>query len=348
MIADRAATINKPNQRLIFVVGNSRSGTTMMGRILGKHPEIFTFHELHFFEQLWTPTEQSQYLAKPEAERLAARLLCIQRDGYLTQGEISRFWEESQDLIASIQEKTLTPTDVYEAFVRYETAKHAKRIPCDQTPRNVFYIGEILELYPEARIINMIRDPRDVLLSQKGKWKRRSLGANNIPRQEAIRSWINYHPIIISQLWNASIRAAERFADRDRVYALRFEDLLANPEETVQKICQFISISFEKSLLEIPQIGSSCGVDRPEQTGINPDRAGSWQKGGLNSVELFLCQKITNTLMERNGYKSVPVSPHPLALAYSLTSVGVKLTLALLFNLKRMRNITETIRRRLA
>jgi hypothetical protein len=30
----------------------------------------------------------------------------------------------------------------------------------------------------------MIRDPRDVLLSQKGKWKRRTLGAKNIPRKE--------------------------------------------------------------------------------------------------------------------------------------------------------------------
>lgn len=51
--------INKEIDRLtmldnlgIFIVGNSRSGTTMMGRILGNHTDVFTFHELHFFEQL--------------------------------------------------------------------------------------------------------------------------------------------------------------------------------------------------------------------------------------------------------------------------------------------------------
>ena len=38
----------------IFVVGSSRSGTTMMGRILDKHPSIFTFRELHFFGTIWT------------------------------------------------------------------------------------------------------------------------------------------------------------------------------------------------------------------------------------------------------------------------------------------------------
>ncbi|MFI5135892.1 MAG: sulfotransferase, partial [Chitinophagales bacterium] len=38
----------------IFVVGNSRSGTKMMGRILGNHEKVHAFPEMHFFEQLWS------------------------------------------------------------------------------------------------------------------------------------------------------------------------------------------------------------------------------------------------------------------------------------------------------
>jgi hypothetical protein len=318
-----------------------------MGRILGKHPDVFTFHELHFFEQLWIPSDEKHYLSNAEAEKLAAHLLCIERDGYLTQGNPERFSEEAQEFISEIQPKNIKPATVFQTFLHYEAVKHNKKIPCDQTPRNVYYIGEILQLYPEARIINMIRDPRDVLLSQKGKWKRRALGAKNIPRKEAFRSWINYHPILISKLWNASIRAAETFVEEERVYTIHFEYLLANPEETVQKICDFLNISFDQRLLDVPQIGSSYNADQPEQTGINPDRAGNWQKGGLNTDEIFLCQKITKVFMERNGYKPVSVEPHPLGLAYSFGSFLVKLTLALLFNFKRMRNIIETIKRRL-
>jgi len=347
MTAHQLAHTSESKNSFIFVVGNSRSGTTMMGRLLGRYPDIFTFHELHFFEQLWTPSDEKHYLSNAEAEKLAARLLCIERDGYLTQRNPERFFEEAQELISQIQPKNITPAAVFQAFLHYEAVKHSKKIPCDQTPRNVFYIGEILQLYPEARIINMIRDPRDVLLSQKGKWKRRTLGAKNIPRKEVFRSWINYHPILISKLWNASIRSAEDFAEDKRVYTVRFEYLLANPEKIVQNICDFLNISFEKSLLEVPQIGSSSSADQPEQKGINPDRAGNWQKGGLNPNEIFLCQKITAVLMERNGYKPVSVEPHPLSLVYSFGSFLVKLTLALLFNFKRMRNITETIKRRL-
>lgn len=43
----------QPNHdTVIFIVGNSRSGTTMLGRILGKSTYVHTFDELHFFEFL--------------------------------------------------------------------------------------------------------------------------------------------------------------------------------------------------------------------------------------------------------------------------------------------------------
>ena len=54
------------NTKQIFVVGNSRSGTTMMGRILGNHPDIFTFKELHFFGQLWCSNETNNRLNRKE------------------------------------------------------------------------------------------------------------------------------------------------------------------------------------------------------------------------------------------------------------------------------------------
>src|SRR5215210_2934653 len=150
----------------IFVVGNSRSGTTMMGRVLGQHPDVFTLGEIHFFEQLWSAQGGERSISRTEAARLAARLLCIQRDGYLNQSRPDRFYGEAERLLASLRPRDLVPAKIFEAFLVSEAKKNGKTVPCDQTPRNVFYIGEILALYPEARVINMVRDPRDVLLSQ--------------------------------------------------------------------------------------------------------------------------------------------------------------------------------------
>ena len=61
------------NFPMIFIVGNSRSGTTMMGRILGNNPNVFTFHELHFFEQLWSTRDSNRLFSKKKGEKL---LLC--------------------------------------------------------------------------------------------------------------------------------------------------------------------------------------------------------------------------------------------------------------------------------
>nr|MCR5854169.1 sulfotransferase [Thermodesulfobacteriota bacterium] len=97
--------------------------------------------------------------------------------------------------------------DVYKFFLYYETKKNKKEIPCEQTPRNLYYLKEIFENVPEAKVIYMLRDPRAVLLSQKNKWKMKFLGHKNMPLKEALRSWINYHPYTISKLWNSASKA---------------------------------------------------------------------------------------------------------------------------------------------
>ena len=38
--------------KFIFIIGNSRSGTTMLSRILGLNKDIYTFQEIHFFERM--------------------------------------------------------------------------------------------------------------------------------------------------------------------------------------------------------------------------------------------------------------------------------------------------------
>src|SRR4051812_45606928 len=120
----------------IFVVGNSRSGTTMMGRILGNHSRVFTFHELHFFEQLWDNSDKDKVFARNEALIFFSRLLKIQRVGYLQQENEIDFNSESQTALNTI-DFPISPADLFKKFLIYEAGKNNKEFPCDQTPRNI-------------------------------------------------------------------------------------------------------------------------------------------------------------------------------------------------------------------
>ena len=336
---------------MLFVVGNSRSGTTMMGRILGNHTDVFTFGELHFFGQLWSPAHTSG-LSRSDAEELASKLFCIQRIGYRKPCDPLAFQEYAQEFCADFTEYPVSPTELFSTFLLYEAKLNDKSIPCDQTPRNVFYIDEILKVYPQARIINMIRDPRDVLLSQKRKWKRRFLGGSDLPLIESLRDWVNYHPITISRIWHTAVNAADRFAEHNRVQTVYFEQLLNSPEKIVEDLCRFVDIEFTACMLQVPQVGSSVNSDKPTNTGINPDRAGNWNadnihESKLNSSEIYLNQKMNNKLMEKHNYEYVRIRPNLFSLLIHFITFPIKMLLALLCNLDRIKNIRETIRRRL-
>ena len=331
---------------MIFVVGNSRSGTTMMGRILGKHPSVYTFGELHFFGQLCAPPFSSE-LGEKTTEELASELHCIQREGYRTHGNSRRFLGEAQAFLERLRTYPDTSASLFEAFLYHETTENDKTIPCDQTPRNVFYIADILELYPNARVINMIRDPRDVLLSQKRKWKRRFLGGSDLPIKEMLRDWMNYHPITISHIWRTAVNAADRFAKHERVISVYFEELLRHPETTVKCLCDFVGITYVDEMLQVPQVGSSVAEDQPQQLGINPHRSHSWQDGELSSAEIYLNQRITAALMRKHNYMPVSILPNIASLVLHLLTFPIKLAGAFFFNLDRMKNIRETLKKRL-
>lgn len=350
----------------IFVVGNSRSGTTLMGSILGLNPNIFTFEELHFFGTLWSQGDRHKTLDITQAVALLSKLLAIQDEDVISHKDPGLFTEEAKKVIKLIDNQSYTATDILQIFLTYIAEKNGKQIPCEQTPRNVLYISELLEIYPHCHIINMVRDPRDVLLSQKYKWKIRFLGASNIPYREALRAWANYHAITISKLWNVAINAADKHKKSDyaiarraaspleyptdRLITIRFEDLITQPETILRQVCNFTGVEFTAEMLQVDQ--SEGGVSShkkisPGQKGIDSSATGKWKKGGITNTEIYLCQQITQENMTKHNYTIEPVATNPLRITLAWLFLPVKLTLAVLFNLQRMKNIVEEIKKRI-
>lgn len=334
---------------VFFITGNSRSGTTMMMRILDNHPEVHAINEPHFFEKLWTPKDQHVKIDRKEAFDLYAKLFTGQRAGFFEKVDdhVHEYRSEIETILGQY-DAAKTRLEVYSDFMHIEASAAGKSIPCEKTPQNVFYIKEILENFPNARIINLIRDPRGVMLSQKRKWKRRELGAHFITKREVLRLRINYHPFTISRLWNASIGAVQPYENESRVRSIRFEDLTASPEHTMAELCKFLQIQFDPNMLMVPHAGSSTEADLHSQLGIRKKKPSSWLEKGLTASEIKLCQNVCAANMAKYGYEPVKIENANASILALYISFPFKLVLALAVNLGRMRSLVDTLKRRLA
>ena len=328
----------------IFIVGNSRSGTTMMGRILNNHPEVFTFKELHFFDRFFSSSDQDQYIDKNEAIRLFSNLICIQEHGIFHKVDLNSYNNLSESIL---HKQEYTRLDVYNSFLNYVVRKNKSSVACEQTPGNLFYLNEISNNIPNIKFINMVRDPRDVLLSQKNKWKRRYLGASTIPLFESLRSFFNYHPIIISNLWNSSVSSSSNFSKQSMIHTVYFEELVTNPEEVIRDLCLFLEISFSSDMLNVPNIGSSNKIDKRSHSKIDKSKIEQWKSAGLTNAEIYICQKVCGDMMKKNKYKLKLFSYMPLMTLLIILTFPLNILMAFIFNLHRFRSIKDFIMKRI-
>jgi hypothetical protein len=327
----------------VFVVGNSRSGTTLMSRILGSHSAIYQLNELHFYEELYEPKEIDLALSISEMSKLCNTL--IERDelGYL------EYKSKQMPKNYSYPEIPITlsnPVDAYKLALQHRIEKYHKGIFCEQTPRNAFYIEHILNAFPEAEIVFMIRDPRAVLLSQKHKWKRRYLGAAEIPRKEAIRSWANYHPFIISKMWNSIAKIAIKYENHPRVNLVIFEEFTCNPQPFLQNICSKLQIDFEPSMMEVDVKGSSTSLDKKEK-GIVAKKSNEINFKGITAAEKYICERINADLILRFNFVNIQRNRTPyFGLTLNFFLFFFKSGFSLMLNLKRFKNIGKTLKKR--
>ncbi|MBC8266998.1 MAG: sulfotransferase [Flavobacteriales bacterium] len=326
----------------IFIVGSSRSGTTMMGRILGNHSAIHTFKELHFFGTIWTNSVKIT-LTKKEQINLLSHLFCIEKNGLFNQNKIAQFNAKSSKII---NRKNLNHLEIYELFLKEITTENSATISCEQTPKNMYYLNEILDFFPDAKVINMVRDQRDVLLSQKNKWKRKFLGASKIPLSEVVRAYINYHPILTAKVWSSSLFYTSKHSDNQKVKIIKFEELLSKSESSIKGICDFLEIDFQEKMLKIPVVGSSTENDLEENLEIDNSKIEKWKKGGLSNAEIYLSQKISNKMMNKFGYKMKKFSFPPIGIIFYIITFPIKLVLSFLLNINRMGNIFEVVKKR--
>ncbi|MEM7089128.1 MAG: sulfotransferase [Pseudomonadota bacterium] len=183
----------------VFVIGQPRSGTTLMEMMLSSAPNIAGCGELTLGADLaidyWknaTPFDKS-----------AAHV----------------FAESFRKMMPPIPEGSI-------AFV-------------DKMPHNYQRVGFLLAAFPNAKVINMLRDPRDVGLS---KWIRRfpANGMNYASNLKSIAHSANLYRRYMAH-WDAVYG--------DQILTVSYEDLVADPKTYSQQVAAFCDLEWQESMM---------------------------------------------------------------------------------------------------
>ena len=205
-----------------FVVGVARSGTTLLRMMLDAHPALAIPPETHFIPKLIKACEDPG----ADARENAIALLRGHRrwpDFQLDADELSRRFDQIEPFSAG---------EALRAFYSSYAADQRKERWGDKTPGYARRMRKIESVLPEAHFIHLIRDGRDVTLSQLEVHH----GAESV--EGAAKNWVG------------GIEKARRNAGRVRNYIeVRYEDLVAEPEPVLRRICAFIALPFDDAML---------------------------------------------------------------------------------------------------
>lgn len=291
----RNTTINNCNDP-IFVIGTPRSGTTLTAKILGLHSRIFMPGETHFFDDIYFRRKELGDPINANARlNILARLSNLY-DRYFEPNDqlrIDKLTEEGnfgQDLFASCKNYQ----EIFSAFMSIQMQTVNKLRWGNNAPRDIFNIDEIMQFYPNAKIIVCVRDIRAFLLSYKGKW--RVTGDTHKDRIQKL-----YHPVVTTMLWKASMRKLrhiEQIVPKENILIVRYEDLVTKPEKMVSDICNIVEEKFEHQMLNIDTNNSSSSGSG---AGIFTSSLDKW-KTELSSEEILITKLLAHSEMDYLGY----------------------------------------------
>jgi hypothetical protein len=262
----------------------------MLSACLNACTSLHIAEETHYFDDLRPRLNKLRELHGPEefGEIVENYFLALSHRLYGQAGDPERGKIQRDELRSLATDLGGTPDHVFEAFCRISARNKGKQIWGEKTPRHVFRIDEILDRYPQAKIVCMIRDGRAVVASYRDFKKGTIEEHEEDPgRKEALeaeqkRVRKSYHVIIASLLWRGVARATQKASEshgKDQVYALRYEDLVADAPMELGKLTEWIGLEMDAEKLSTIPIGTSSYADKVQpDAGVSTEAVQRWRK----------------------------------------------------------------------
>lgn len=240
-----------------FLTGAHRSGTTLLGLMLDSHPELSWFHHFEWVvryigvDGTWPTVSEYQKVLDND-----------------------RGWE-SWGL--SIETKATSYPDIVNGFLKQRRERDGK--PFSGATIHTRYT-ELPKIWPNARFIHIVRDPRDKARSTiKAGWTGNAWGA--------------------AKKWRAAETEWERLCTlvpEERRLFIKFEDLVSEPVQTLQKVSQFLGISYTEEMFSYTNYTPYSYPD--------PKMALKWKRS-MSPEDVEMVELAAGSLLDARGYERI-------------------------------------------
>lgn len=306
------------NKEPIFIVGTPRSGTTLVRLILDSHPEIsitpessFFFRKLSMWDQFYPFLGNELLLQKFIKDLYKIPQL---KDWLPSICHSKKLLEDNPDI------KTVIDA-INEIFNCYANLKGKKRWG-DKTPKNLYGIDQILKYFPNAKIIIIIRDCRDVAMSlNKAEFSKVSFIT-------AARRWHRDAEITIKMITKYP----------DKIYLLKYEDLLEDPNGTIKSVLRYCNLSDDPEIIDRYTHHDDDVVHTKSLLYMKPvskDNLNKWKKE-MSVRDIEECEAISGHTLRYFGYETVIKNPQLSKV--KILHQSFKDVLQLISNKKNMEN----------
>jgi hypothetical protein len=167
----------------------------------------------------------------------------------------------------------------------------------EKTSANVRYLQQVQEMFPNGKIINLVRDPRANVASHLHvPWASRDVVSLTLKWKLAVRTFLDFQ--------------ASGPARPENVMEVRYEELASSPEAVIRRLCTFVGEPFDPRMLAHQEHSSIDVADLPWKSGvthaINEGAIAKWRQE-LTGPRIALIQWLTGAEMRHYGYRPIDI-----------------------------------------
>ncbi len=259
---------------VFFIIGVQRSGSTLLSVVLNNHSQV--------------------YVNKKPLVPLVASLYNDLKLDYTA---------HENTTIPRVNERFLDHMKNHRVLKRYEpllhdgsikqnihhicqevAAQHQKQIYGDKCLSIADSLPQLAMIFPNARFIHLVRDGRAVAKSIRDRAYSDLYISMNEWKREIVRAKI-----------------LREMLDEDKFMEIRYEDILRNPKDSFEGICDFLNIPFEPTMLEIAGAEATNTKNAYVKKHIDTDNVEKWRKG-LSKKEIYKLEHIAGDILKDLGY----------------------------------------------